>query len=152
MKKIVSMLVIVSFLMIFPLKVYASQPKSDAFSELEYYEDGSFAIITIQTEYRTRGTRSGTKNYSYYNSGNELQWTVTLKASFNYTGTSANCISSSTTYSVSNSAWQITKATASYSGSTATGEFTAKKYFLNIPVQTVNKTLTLTCSPTGVLS
>ena len=99
MKKIVSMLVIVSFLMIFPLKVYASQPKSDAFSELEYYEDGSFAIITIQTEYRTRGTRSGTKNYSYYNSGNELQWTVTLKASFNYTGTSANCISSSTTYS-----------------------------------------------------
>ena len=34
----------------------------------------------------------------------------------------------------------------------ATGEFTVKRYNLGIPVETVNKTLTLTCSPSGTVT
>lgn len=48
--------------------------------------------------------------------------------------------------------WKITSATASKSGNKATGDVTAKRYVLGIPVETVEKTITLTCSASGVIS
>lgn len=123
------------------------------FSAIEYFSDGSYAITRIEDiEITSKGTVTKSKTYSYYDSSNVLQWTVILEATFSYNGSSATCTSATTGYSVSNSAWKVTKANASRSGNTATGDFTVKKYVLLVPVQTVNKTLTLTCSASGVVS
>lgn len=122
-------------------------------SIIETYEDGSYGVVTV-TEFqsKTRATKSGQKKYEFYNSSNVKQWTVYLNGTFSYTGSSASCTAASTSYSISNTAWSVTKAQASRSGATATGSFTVKRYELGVLAQTVNKTLTLTCSASGVLS
>ena len=116
---------------------------------IETYEDGSYGVVTV-TEFQseTRATKNGQKKYEYYNSSNVKQWTVYLNASFTYTGSSATCTSATPSYSINNNTWSVTKALASRSGATATGTFTVKQY----GIFTVDKTLTLTCSASGVLS
>ena len=46
----------------------------------------------------------------------------------------------------------ITSATASKSGNTATADVTAKRYTLGIPLETLNRTITMTCSANGTIS
>ena len=119
----------------------------------EVFADGSYGVITvIDLPVKASGTVSKTKSYSYYDSGNTLQWTVSLTAMFTYTGTSATCTAVTPGHTIYNSDWRVTNETASRSGATATGDFTVKKYLLGLPVKTVNKTLTLTCTANGVVS
>ncbi len=120
-----------------------------------YFDDGSYIVIseveeTVST--RATSTKNGQKTATYVDSDNVVQWTATLKATFTYTGSSATCTNSSITYTVSDSSWKITEATATKSGNKATGDVTAKKYFLGIPTKTVDKTITITCSANGTLS
>lgn len=119
---------------------------------IEYFEDGSYGITTYEIQVAsvlTKGTVSKIKSYTYYDSNDVKQWKVSITGSFSYTGSSATCTSSSTTYTIYDAKWKVTKSQASKSGRTATGEFTVKKYLLGIPTQTVNKTLTLSCSNSG---
>ena len=120
---------------------------------IEYFADGSYGVTILSpaTDEQTKGSVTKTKAYQYYDNNNVLQWTVKLTASFTYNGVTATCNSATTAFNNNNSAWHITKADASYSGSTATGDFTVKKYFAGIPIKTVNKTLTLTCTPGGTV-
>ena len=158
MKKSIVFLFVFLFL-IFPLTETFAGSDNQAYqvkdSYIEFFADGSYAVIEIiypDCPDGTTGTTSGQKKYTYYNDNNVKQRVICLDGTFTYTGSSATCNSASTSYSISNNSWSVTKAQASRSGATATGEFTVKKYSLGIVVQTVNKTLTLTCSPTGVLS
>ena len=100
----------------------------------------------------TNSTVSKEKYTTHYNSNNEIQWEVCVKGTFTYTGSSATCTKSTVSYKIYNDHWKVTSAVASKSGRTATGEFTLKRYFLGVPTKTVNETLTLTCSNTGVCS
>ena len=120
----------------------------------EYYADGSYCvtIITVYPEKAPGSSVTTSKSSSYYNASNVLQWTVTLTAAFTYNGSTANCTNASPSSVVYNTVWKVTKAKATYSGNTATGNFTIKRYNLLIPVETINKTLTLTCSPSGVVT
>lgn len=124
-------------------------------SYVEYFEDGSY-IVTELTESTittfAAKTVSSSKSSHFYESDNSKAWTVTLNATFSYTGSSATCTKATTSSTIYNSAWKVTSAVASKSGNKATGTFTVKKYVLGIPVKTVNKTLTITCSNTGVCS
>ena len=141
------------FLTIIPASAASDQSKAETICSIELFEDGSYAVTIIKDiGYDTKGTVTKSKSYTYYDSSNVQQWIVVLTATFSYNGSTATCTSAATGYSVSNSAWKITKADASKSGNTGTGDFTAKKYVLLVPIQTVNKTLTLTCSPSGVVT
>lgn len=120
-----------------------------------YFEDGSYIVISEITETtiaRASNTKGGTKSYTYYNSDGDALWKATLDAQFTYTGSSATCTSSKITYTIYDSSWKITEATATKSGNKATGNVTAKKYFLGIPTKTVEETITITCSANGTLS
>ena len=156
MKKLLLFLLVVLCAFCVPLQLSASAENYEGepvLSYIETYDDGSYGVITITVVTDpSKASTSGQKSYDYYNSNNVLQWSIYLKGTFTYTGSSATCTSASTSYSINNNSWSVTKAQASRSGATATGEFTVKKYTLGVPTQTVNKTLTLTCSPTGVLS
>lgn len=160
MKKVFA--IILSMLMMFSLCSFAFAKRDDTIvnSSVEVYADGSYGITTIK-EYVvdmpdsakvSNAAKSGSTSYSYYTSSNVLLWKVTLNATFTYNGTTATCTSATPSYTVYNSSWKVTKSTASHSGNTATGSFTAKRYTLGIPVETVNKTLTLTCSPNGTIT
>ena len=127
--------------------------KDETICSIELFENGSYAVTTIKNVgHNTKGTVTKNKSYTYYDSSNVQQWMVSLTATFSYNGSTASCTSATPSYSINNTAWKITKAETSISGATATGDFTAKKYVLLVPIQTVNKTLTLTCSASGIVT
>ncbi|MBQ3128599.1 MAG: hypothetical protein IJN78_04610 [Clostridia bacterium] len=127
---------------------------NDEITETIYFEDGSYIVITLEetTYSRATNTKSGSKTYTYTNSDNEKQWSVTLNGTFTYTGSTATCTNATISKVIYDDAWKFTSATASKSGNKATGNITAKKYFLGIAIKTVNDSITLTCSATGTLS
>lgn len=124
---------------------------------IEYLEDGSYIVSTLVVENdkpvaRATNSKTGSRTSVLYNSDNEPMVTLKLTATFNYTGSSATCTAASTSYTIHNSYWKVTSATATKSGNKATGNYTSKKYLLGIATQTINSTITITCSNTGTLS
>lgn len=129
--------------------------------EVVYFEDGSYAIVTIsedpvlsdsQSSTKAAQTKSGSKSISFYSSNNVIQWTVTVSGTFSYDGSSATCTASSVSSVIYVNDWKVTSAVASKSGNKAIGDFTVKRYVLLIPVQTETVKLTLACSASGALS
>ena len=149
MKKVVSFILFLSLL--FDCFVIFSSAKNTSYIDIEYFDDGSYGIVTFEPSLllATKGTVTKTKKYSYYDSSNNLCWYVTLSGTFTYNGTSANCSNASIAYHIYKNSWSLTSANSSRSGATATGNFTFKNYVLGVPIQTVNKTLTLTCDKNG---
>lgn len=123
-------------------------------TEIEYYEDGSYLVTQIESGISlfASGSKTVTKYSSYYNSDSEIQWTLYLKASFTYTGSSATCTSASPSYKIYDSAWKVTKAEVSRSGRTATGDYVVKKYWLGIITKTIPVKIIATCDNNGNIS
>lgn len=156
MKKIVSVLLSVIIMLSLSAPAFAVDSVNNENTVVEYFEDGSCFITTItvveeNSTYATN-TKTFTKTISYKDEDGIVCWKATLTATFRYTGSSATCTESDVTYTVSNSKWKITSATASKSGNTATADVTAKRYTLGIPVETLNRTITMTCSANGTVS
>ena len=153
MKKVLSFLFIVLIVFCVSINACASY---DNTTTVEYFEDGSCIETTIVVKeyistYATQ-VKKVAKSISYKDEDGIVCWKATLTATFRYTGSSATCTESDVTYTVSNSKWKITSATASKSGNTATADVTAKRYTLGIPVETLNRTITMTCSANGTVS
>lgn len=151
MKKYLS-IILALIIMLMPFTAFAQD--NNTRTEFEYYEDGCYAEIIIEEEpsLTRSSTKTGTKSVNYRNSDGKILWTVAVKGTFSYTGSSATCTASSVSYTINDSGWKKYSATASKSGRTATGKFVMKYYVLGINTKTVNKTLTLSCSNSGTLS
>lgn len=121
---------------------------------IEYFDDGSYAVITVSEEsINARATtKTGSKVYTYKNSDGETQWTYKVTGTFSYTGSSATCTAVSDSYTISNDNWHMSSHSCSKSSNTANGSVTMKYKFLGITTNTVSRNITLTCSATGVLS
>lgn len=154
MKKVLAVFLSVVMLVAFPVVAYAGEEDTETSTAVEYLEDGSYIVTTVEEEpnlFRA-STKSGTKTAKFYNSDDEIQWSVTLSGTFSYTGSSATCTKASVSYKVYDSDWKVTSATSSKSGRTATGNFTIKMYVTFVPIKTLNRTLTLSCSNSGTIS
>ena len=127
-------------------------------SEIEYLDDGSYFETVITTEsisgMTTLSSKSVTKTKtSYYkNSNGTILWYVKVTGTFTYGNGSSKCTSSSVTAESKSGAWKITSKSASKSGNKATAKATAKRYYGGSVAETKNKTVTLTCSPSGNFS
>ena len=127
-------------------------------SEIEYLDDGSYFETVITTESNsgmtTLSSKSVTKTKtSYYkNSNGTILWYVKVTGTFTYGNGSSKCTSSSVTAESKSGAWKITSKSASKSGNKATAKATAKRYYGGSVAETKNKTVTLTCSPSGTFS
>lgn len=127
-------------------------------SEIEYLDDGSYFETVITTESNsgmtTLSSKSVTKTKtSYYkNSNGTILWYVKVTGTFTYGNGSSKCTSSSVTADSKSGAWKITSRSASKSGNKATAKATAKRYYGGSVAETKNKTVTLTCSPSGNFS
>ncbi len=158
MKKLFTliMVVLVATATIFPAYSLDDVDTTISTSDIEYFSDGSYAITTLENVSvsitRATSTKSGKKHVDFYDSDDELQWTVTVQGTFTYNGSTSTCTNSEVSYSVSDSKWKVKEAVASKSGSSAVGDFVFKRYALLIPVQTESVHMTLTCSADGTLS
>lgn len=97
-------------------------------------------------------SKSGSKTVNFKNSSDQVLWSLTVTGTFLYDQYTSSCTVSSVSTSVRDSNWRITSSSADKGGNTAYGYATAKRYLAGIVVQTVNETVSLSCSRTGVLS
>lgn len=157
MKKVLVFASVFTMLLLITTSAFAQDNQRIVYTEngyIEYFEDGSYDIVEVVTDHQTltkniAGPKA--KSISHYES-EKLVWTVTITGTFNYDGKTATCTKASASSKIYNDSWKVTAANASRSGAKATGTFTVKKYLLGIPIKTVNKTVTLTCSKDGNFS
>lgn len=118
-----------------------------------YFNDGSYGIITIiQDNVVNRASVSGTKQFDYYDSSNDKVWTYSITGVFSYNGSTSSCTAVSDSYSIINSNWHLDSHSCSKSGNTANGSITMKKKIIGITIDTVTRSLSLSCSANGTLS
>lgn len=144
-----SCLVLLSVLLTF---ICVSFPVSASSTSTEtiYFEDGSYLIIdlAVSPTYTRASTKSGDKAVSFYKSDDTLQWVATVHGTFSYDGTTATATSATYSYQIYNSNWKLKSGSAYCSGNQAITECS----FLSGMFVTKSVSVTLSCSPTGVLS
>lgn len=157
MKKTTYFFITIMSLMLFSLTAYASEPNMSY--DIEYFDNGDYLVTTLENESSTPDislfattTTTKSKISRYYNANNEIMWYVKVTGTFTYGNGTSKCTSSTVTAQSNVTAWKITSKSASKSGNTASATATAKQYFDGTVVNTIKRTVTLTCSSTGVFS
>lgn len=156
MKKLIfSLIAALIFVSVTPNVASAQNPNT----QIEYFSDGSYLItyVTETTNFSNIATyaattKTKTKTANYYNSSNELLWFVQVKGTFTYGNGSSKCTASEVNAGSYNSHWKLSNKTSSKSGNSATASVTAKLYRGSEVLQTLHKSVTLSCSPTGQFS
>ena len=98
----------------------------------------------------TAKTKTGYKTTYCKNANGTVLWSVTAR--FSYNGATATCISSSISTTIKDSSWKISNKYSTRCSNYGTATATANKYSSGKIINTITKTVKLTCSPTGTLS
>lgn len=123
----------------------------------EIFEDGSYIEEQIDCSptvslFSTTSTKYGHKTATYKSSSGNTIWTITVSGIFTYNGKSSKCTKSTVTTTCVNSNWKITNKSSKKVDSTATASATATKYTNKVAVQTIKRSVSLSCSKSGKLS
>ncbi len=153
MKKVI-IFVLTAVLILAMQPVYAS----DADITVEYLDDGSRYVTiiedvptdAIQTFSTTTKTKSKTAYYE--NAAGETMWYVRVTGTFTYGNGTAKCTAATPTAEAIGSTWKVSNISGSKSGNSASATATGKQYYAGKVIDSKTKTVTLTCSPTGVFS
>ena len=94
-------------------------------------------------------TKTASKTEKYKNSNGTVMWSVTVKGTFTYTGSSSTCKSASVSTTCPSSSWNVSNPSASKSGNKAIASATGKNRGSGL---SVTRKVTLTCSANGTLS
>lgn len=100
----------------------------------------------------TSKTITKTKTTYYKNSKGTILWSVSIKATFTYNGTTSKCTSCSHSTTAPSPSWAIKKSSSSKSKNSATANATAVRTATNGDTNTVSKSVTIKCSPNGTVS
>ena len=149
MRKYVSLILAV-LLFAMPVTVSAAEEAQ----EIEYLADGSYFLTTITAQgARANGSNTVSKTQHYYNANNELQWMITVTATFSYNGTSATCTYvTGTTSIVNTNSWYAISKTPSSSGNTATYTVTFEHKVLGVTVSKPTHSVSISCDGNGNFS
>lgn len=166
MKKIISIVLAIVVLFSFcSISINADTPSINNLNEriisetVEYYADGSSAVITIAEgtaeigDRATAYTKSGSKTYTARNSSGNVLWKFTVHGTFSVNaGVSATC--TNTSYSTSNiaSGWSLKSGSSYASSNKAIGDGTFEHKVLFIVTETKSCHVVLTCDVNGNLS
>lgn len=121
-------------------------------SSNEYYYEETIEIIEEDLVTRAIQTKTAKKTGTYKNASGQTLWSVTVTGTFTYNGSTSTCTKSNVSTSIIDTKWKIASSSSSKSGNKASATATAKCYSNGAVIATQTKTVTLTCSPTGVLS
>lgn len=125
---------------------------------VEYFEDGSYLTITVTQEVGgiTRASvyeQSGSKYQILRNKDGEELWRFTVHGTFSVNpGVSATCTKASYSSSITESAWELSYASAYASENQAIGNATFVKKQNGKVVETKYSHVGLTCDENGKLS
>lgn len=100
----------------------------------------------------TAKTKTGYKTTYCKNANGTVLWSVTVTARFSYNGATATCISSSISTTIKDSSWKISNKYSTRCSNYGTATATADNYSKGKVINTITKTVKLTCSPNGTLS
>lgn len=118
-----------------------------------YYENGYYYEISISvTNSVARSAKEGSKTIYCKNSAGKTMWSLTVKGTFTYNGSTSSCTSASALTSITDATWKITNKSSSKSGNTAKATATAICYLNGNPINSATKTVSLKCSVSGKLS
>lgn len=129
-------------------------------SYTEYYDDGSYAEVTVTKDVTDTGMSvmatsysvTGSKSYTWYDSNGVALWKFTVHGSFTFTpGVSSTCNSASHNAYSYDGAWSCSSASSYASGNKAIGNATFKRKILFVTVDTRNIEVILTCNNNGDL-
>lgn len=162
MKRIFSTLLIATFITssMGSFQVQATDSVPVAATDIPSSEDEFYTVTVIEEEdtspfYSTLATTkyvTKTKTTYMENVDHENLWSVSITATFAYDGTTATCTSYTPSAKSYNSSYKIQSVTGSKSGNTATATATAVRLFPSGSTATYTKSVTIKCSPTGVVS
>ncbi len=141
-----------------PLLVKASIPTTT--STIELLDNGYYYETTITDAKPTdtpifRGSNNyttKTKTTQLKNSSGAVLWSVSITATFYYNGTIAQCTSCTPSAKAYTSTWSIKSVTSSKNGNSATATAVATKAGVSGATQDTTKSVTITCSPKGIVS
>ncbi len=155
MKKLISLCLCTTLLLcLLPCVAFAEEDPTGQSTVVAVFEDGSYCVTTIIQEEVASSSRAstqiktGTKAKNYYNASGVLQFTLIVRGTFSYDGSTATATKAQYGYSISQTAWTFVSARTTRNGATATAIGTFRQS------GTYDRTLSvsLTCSPDGVLS
>ena len=157
MKRILS-IVLVLFLALSPLNVFA---KSTPQSNIEYLADGSYYETVIEddltgfnaiTAAATTTTVTKSKTTYYKNASGSVMWYIKVTGTFKYNGQTSSCTKATVTAESKSSSWKVSNKSSKAYDNKAKATATGKHYQSNTLLDTVTKSVILTCSPTGKFS
>lgn len=145
------------FLLISPINVLGNA--NNPMIETEYLQNGDIieTIIEFDTPsevsiFSTSKTTSGSKTTRYKSSSGTVLWSVKVYGTFTFNGSSAKCTSSKVTATAPAKSWYISSSSAAKSENSATAKATARQKIDGEILQTITRSVTLTCSKSGKLS
>lgn len=141
-----------------PLLVKASTPTTS--STIELLDNGYYYETTITDEATadtlvSRGSNNyttKTKTTQFKNNSGTVLWSVSITATFYYNGTIAQCTSCTPSAKAYASTWSIKSVTSSKSGNSATATAAVTHTGPTGTIQSATKSITITCSPKGIVS
>lgn len=153
MKKLLGLLIV--SIILFSFMPVTSIQAAETSTQTVYMDNGDYieTTITIYPQTRSTNTKTAVKTSAYKNADNETLWSVSVTGTFSYEpGNSCICTNVSGESKSYNSAWKVSDAAVSKYANTATASATGTKYFLFVPTNSYDLSVTLTCDTYGNLS
>lgn len=155
MKKIISLLIITSILLCINPNVVYAQTTPTIYRNIEYINDDIYieTIIIEHEDAMSKAASSITKTVSKIsyvkNSNDEVLVSFKLTGTFIYNHSTSSCTNVTCTTSIYDDQWRFTSTSATKSGISAIGNYTAKCFILGIEVDSVSRTVTISCDAHG---
>ena len=153
MKKLLSILVITCILFSMKSNIAKAQSTPTVPYEIEYISEDLYieTIIIIHENNTTRSTTtvSASKVSNIKNNDGDILTSFKLTGTFLYTHTSSWCSNASCTTTIYDDTWKFTSTSATKSGISAIGSYTAAHYVLGVPIDSVSRNLSISCDAHG---
>ena len=152
MKRFIPMFLLTVFLIsAFPIAGFASEHTTECVVTM--FEDGSYMTESIiSNPMRASGTKSASKNKTYYDSQGNAKWMATVSGTFAYTGSTSTCSSASCSVTIYDADWYTISKSATKSGNTAIANVTIGEKLLGVKVNEVSTSVSLKWDSNGNLS
>lgn len=133
-------------------------------TEIELLDNGDYIETVISTDesladsilnvstLATTKTITKTKTSYYKNAAGSVMWSVSIKGTFTYNGSTSKCTKCSHSTTAPGKSWSIKSCTSSKSGNKATAKAVATHKSSSGATANYTKSVTITCSAKGVVS
>ena len=151
MKRVIVLMTVLCLLLsVFPFGAYAESEDDEL---VEYLPDGGY-IVTEIFDIDTRAAQSATKSFAKtkYDENGNLDWRITLTATFTYDGVTARCTATDLDVTIYDSSWYKISAYHNRGGANGYANVQLGRKHLGVTVEKPTYYLSLNCTPDGNIS